>query len=294
MIILNKKITFQDMNINSLGILYVVATPIGNLQDISFRALEVLKTVDCIVAEDTRHSQSLLQQFSIKTPIMALHEHNERERTAKLLERFQRGESIALISDAGTPLISDPGYYLVHEARAAGIRVVPLPGACAAIAALSVAGLPTDSFIFEGFLPAKSGARLQRLEALRNESRTLVFYEAPHRILELLEAMQAVFGDERRAVIARELTKLFETITSGPLKDLIAFVAKDSNQRRGENVVIVEGVKCVSIEAHDETLRILAILIESLPLKQAVELTTKISGQKKNIIYDLALQMKNK
>jgi 16S rRNA (cytidine1402-2'-O)-methyltransferase len=282
------------MNINSLGILYVVATPIGNLHDMTMRAIEVLKTVNCIVAEDTRHSQPLMQQYAIKTQMIALHEHNERERTLKLLERLQQGESIALISDAGTPLISDPGYYLVREARAAGIKVVPLPGACAAIAALCVAGLPTDRFIFEGFLPAKAGARLQRLERLSNESRTMIFYEAPHRILDLLQALLQVFGGERQVVLAREMTKMFETIKSDALSELIPWVQADTNQQRGEFVVIVAGMQEVSSEVEQEMLRILGVLLESLPLKQAVELVSKITGQKKNEIYEIALQLKNK
>jgi 16S rRNA (cytidine1402-2'-O)-methyltransferase len=281
------------MNINSLGILYVVATPIGNMQDITLRAIEVLKTVNCIVAEDTRHSQPLLQQYAIKTKVIALHEHNERERTSKLLERLQAGESIALISDAGTPLISDPGYYLVREARAVGIKVVPLPGACAAIAALSVAGLPTDRFIFEGFLSAKSGARLQRLGRLRNESRTMVFYEAPHRILDLLQALQQVFGEDRQVVLARELTKMFETIKSDVLNKLIPWVEADSNQQRGEFVVIVGGLQEASSETEQEAQRILGVLLAALPLKQAVDLASKITGQKKNDVYQAALQMKN-
>jgi 16S rRNA (cytidine1402-2'-O)-methyltransferase len=280
------------MNINSQSALYIVATPIGNLQDISLRAIEILKTVDCIVAEDTRHSQSLLQHFSIKTPTIALHEHNERERTDKLLERLQKGESIALISDAGTPLISDPGYYLVREARQAGIRVVPVPGACAAIAALSVAGLATDRFLFEGFLPAKAGARLQRLEALRNESRTMIFYEAPHRILDLLKVLPEVFGESRQIVIARELTKLFETITSGTVAELIEWVAADANQQKGEIVVIIDGIKEISTEAELNAQKILNILLAELPLRQAVEIAAKITGQKKNEIYDQALRIK--
>lgn len=281
------------MNINTFGVLYIVATPIGNLQDMSFRAVEVLKSVACIIAEDTRHSQALLQHYAISTAVMALHEHNERERTEKLLQRLQQGESIALISDAGTPLISDPGYYLVREAQLTGIRVVPLPGACAAIAALSVAGLPTDRFVFEGFLPAKSGPRLQRLEALSNEARTMVFYEAPHRIEDLLHDIQKIFGAERQVVVARELTKLFETVKSGSVAEIIAWVAADANQRRGEIVLIVEGAKGLSSESQEDYHRILVVLLESLPLKQAVELTMKITGQKKNTVYDAALVIKN-
>ncbi len=281
------------MNINSLGILYIVATPIGNLGDITFRAIETLKSVHCIVAEDTRHSQPLLQHYGIKTPLFALHEHNERERTAALLDRLKQGESIALISDAGTPLISDPGYYLVREARVAGIKVMPLPGPCAAIAALSVAGLPTDKFTFEGFLPAKSGARLQCLEKLRHESRTIIFYEAPHRIMDLLLAMQQVFGDDRQVVLAREITKLFETIKSDALGQLIPWVLADANQQRGEFVVIVAGLQTVSDDMEQEMQRILQILLADLPLKQAVELASKITGQKKNDVYELALRLKN-
>jgi 16S rRNA (cytidine1402-2'-O)-methyltransferase len=281
------------MNRNSFGILYIVATPIGNLQDITLRAIEVLKAVNLIVAEDTRHSQSLLAAFSISTKAIALHEHNERDRVAKVLEHLKLGESIALISDAGTPLISDPGYYLVREARAAGIQVVPVPGACAAIAALSASGLPTDRFTFEGFLPAKSGARQQRLEALLNESRTLIFYEAPHRILDLLEDMQKIWGEARHVVLARELTKRFETILSGSLREVLLLVQADANQQRGEMVVIAEGAQAISAEIQVEMEKTLAVLLEELPLKQAVDLTVKITGQKKNDIYEAALRLKN-
>jgi 16S rRNA (cytidine1402-2'-O)-methyltransferase len=245
------------MNINSLGQLYVVATPIGNLKDITLRALEILKSVDCIVAEDTRHSQALLLHFAINTPLTALHEHNERERTDKLLERLQKGESIALISDAGTPLISDPGYHLVREARLKGLSVTPVPGPCAAIAALSVAGVATDRFLFEGFLPAKSLARTQRLTELLRETRTIVFYEAPHRILDSLQTMREVWGNEKPAVIARELTKVYETITTGTLLELCEFVKRDPNQQRGEMVVIVEGTKELTDTALLESQRIL-------------------------------------
>jgi 16S rRNA (cytidine1402-2'-O)-methyltransferase len=281
------------MNRNSEGILYIVATPIGNLQDMSLRAIEVLKAVDCIVAEDTRHSQPLLQHFSIDTPTLALHDHNERDRTDQLLKRLQKGESIALISDAGTPLISDPGYYLVRETRLANIRVIPVPGACAAIAALSAAGLATDRFIFEGFLPAKAAARDSRLTELCEEPRTIIFYEAPHRIIDLLTSLQQIFGADRQAVIAREITKLFETIKSGTLAELVAFVTADSNQQRGEIVVVVDGLKEVSDANMQNMQRILTILLVDLPLKQAVELTGKITGHKKNDVYDVALAIKN-
>jgi len=281
------------MNINHFGILYVVATPIGNLQDMSLRAIEVLKTVDGIAAEDTRHSAPLLRHFMINTPTMALHEHNERERAAKILERLQQGESIALISDAGTPLINDPGYFLVREARQAGIRVVPIPGPSAVIAALSVAGLPTDRFCFEGFLPAKSKPRLLHLESLRDETRTMIFYEAPHRVLESLQDMLQIWGPEREVVMARELTKVYETVYSSALSALIECVKNDANQQRGEIVLIVKGAEAIAPEvdviAVDHVLR---ILLNDLPLKQAVELAAKIANKRKNEVYQRALQLK--
>lgn len=278
------------MNINNFGVLYIVATPIGNLQDISLRAIEILKAVDCIAAEDTRHSAALLQQFTISTPILSIHEHNERERAAMLLERLQQGKSIALISDAGTPLISDPGFFIVREARQLGIRVVPIPGACAAIAALSAAGLPTDRFIFEGFLPSKSKARIDSLSTFLNESRTIVFYEAPHRVLDTLQDMRKVFGDQRQVVIARELTKMFETIRSGNLPDLIDWVTRDANQQRGEIVMLVAGV--TTPVTHIPAQETLTLLLEHLPLKQAVAVAVKITGVKKNKLYELAVSIK--
>ncbi len=282
------------MNINHFGTLYVVATPIGNLRDMSLRAIEVLKTVDCIAAEDTRHSMPLLQHFLITTRVISLHEHNERERSTQLLEALQRGESIALISDAGTPLISDPGYFLVREARECGIKVVPIPGPSAIIAALSVSGLPTDRFSFEGFLPAKSKQRVAQLNSLQHETRTMVFYEAPHRVLECLADMQSVFGMKRQAVIARELTKMFETIHNAPLDELLEWVKRDANQTRGEMVLVVAGAEAKLTEENLVLAEnILQILLEELPLKQAVELAAKISGKRKNELYQLALKFKN-
>ncbi|MGH8353523.1 MAG: 16S rRNA (cytidine(1402)-2'-O)-methyltransferase, partial [Pseudomonas sp.] len=239
----------------AVGTLYVVATPIGNLDDISARALKVLTEVALIAAEDTRHSLRLLQHFGIATPLAACHEHNERDQGGRFLARLLAGEDVALISDAGTPLISDPGFHLVRQARAAGIAVVPVPGACALIAALSAAGLPSDRFIFEGFLPAKATARRARLEQVKEEPRTLIFYEAPHRILECLEDLERVFGGARPALLARELTKTFETLKGLPLAELRAWVAADSNQQRGECVLLVagwqapEGDEAVSAEA---------------------------------------------
>lgn len=280
------------MNINHFGTLYVVATPIGNLEDITARAITTLKSVACIAAEDTRHSAYLFSHFMINTPAIALHEHNERDRTVKLLERLQSGESIALISDAGTPLINDPGYFLVHEARKAGIRIVPIPGASAVIAALSVSGLPTDRFCYEGFLPAKSKNRLNHLELLRHEPRTLVFYEAPHRVLESLEDMLQVFGPLREVVIARELTKMYETIYSAPLSELVEFVKNDANQQRGEIVLMVKGAEVEATDADAISVdHVLTSLLTELPLKQAVELAAKITGKRKNEIYQRALQL---
>ena len=274
-----------------LGSLYVVATPIGNLDDISARALTILRSVALIAAEDTRHSARLMQHFGISTPLAACHEHNERDQGGRFLARLQAGDDVALISDAGTPLISDPGYHLVRQARAAGIAVVPVPGACALIAALSAAGLPSDRFIFEGFLPAKAAGRRARLEQVKEEPRTLIFYEAPHRILECLQDMQAVFGDERPALLARELTKTFETLKGMPLAELVAWVAADSNQQRGECVVLVagwqppEGEESVSAEA----LRVLDLLLAEMPLKRAAALAAEITGVRKNVLYQVAL-----
>jgi 16S rRNA (cytidine1402-2'-O)-methyltransferase len=280
------------MNINNLGTLYIVATPIGNLQDITLRAIEILKTVDLIAAEDTRHSASLLQQFAIAKPLLSLHEHNETERIAQLLHQLQKGQSIALISDAGTPLISDPGYLLVRQARMQGIKVEPIPGACAAIAALSASGLPADRFTFEGFLPVKSQARLQRLTPLKSESRTMIFYEAPHRILSLLQDLHKIFGDEREVVLARELTKMFETIRLGKLKEMIEWVESDANQQRGEIVLLVSGSHEKNVEESLSVEVILKELLVELPLKKAVEIAVRLTGEKKNAVYEKALELK--
>jgi len=275
-----------------LGSLYVVATPIGNLDDISTRALTILRSVALIAAEDTRHSARLMQHFGICTPLAACHEHNERDQGGRFLARLLAGDDVALISDAGTPLISDPGYHLVRQARAAGIAVVPVPGACALIAALSAAGLPSDRFIFEGFLPAKAAGRRARLEQVKEEPRTLIFYEAPHRILECLQDMQSVFGDERPALLARELTKTFETLKGMPLAELAGWVAADSNQQRGECVVLVagwqapEGDEAVSAEA----MRVLNLLLAEMPLKRAAALAAEITGVRKNLLYQVALE----
>ncbi len=277
---------------STTGTLYVVATPIGNLDDISARALKILGAVALIAAEDTRHSVRLLQHFGIQTPLAPCHEHNERDEGSRFIARLLAGDDVALISDAGTPLISDPGYHLVRQARAAGLRVVPVPGACALIAALSAAGLPSDRFMFEGFLPAKAVGRRARLEQVREEPRTLIFYEAPHRILECLQDMQAVFGDERPAVLARELTKTFETLKGLPLAELSAFVESDSNQQRGECVVLVAGWSAPEDDQAISTqaMRVLDLLLAEMPLKRAAALAAEITGVRKNLLYQAALE----
>ena len=288
-------VTAQDVVNSATGTLFVVATPIGNLEDISARALRVLAEVSLIAAEDTRHSARLLQHFGITTPLAACHEHNERDQGGRFLSRLQAGEDVALISDAGTPLISDPGYHLVRQARAAGVRVVPLPGACALIAALSAAGLPSDRFVFEGFLPAKVAARRARLEQLKEESRTLIFYEAPHRILECLVDLENVFGVERPALLARELTKTFETLKGLPLNQLRAWVEADGNQQRGECVVVVGGWQAPQGEdaVDNQARRVLELLLGELPVKRAAALAAEITGVRKNLLYQIALETKS-
>jgi len=272
--------------------LYIVATPIGNLSDISERAVQILKQVDLIAVEDTRHSGKLLQHSGVSTPTQALHEHNEAKKVEQLIELLAAGKSIALISDAGTPLISDPGYQLVKAAIDAGIKVSPVPGASALIAALSASGLPSDAFIFEGFLPNKSAGRLKKLEALADESRTLIFYEAPHRIIDCLEDMQQIFGAERVAVVARELTKTFETIKKDSLENLLSWIKADSNQQRGEFVLLIQGQEKAATTVNAEAERILDILLQELPLKQASQLAARITGIKKNTLYQIGLNKK--
>ncbi len=276
--------------------LYVVSTPIGNLDDMTPRAVQVLSDVDLIAAEDTRHSGRLLQNFSITTRTTALHDHNERQVCDRLIERLQSGESIALISDAGTPLVNDPGYHLVHAAHKNKIKVVPIVGACAAIAALSVSGLASDRFVYEGFLPAKAGTRVHRLEALKDETRTLIFYEAPHRIVASLESLVLVMGYERAATFARELTKRFETVKQAPLGELLEWVRTDPNQQKGEIVVVVQGAPSRDFDEgiDSEVQRILMLLLGELPTKQAVTLAVKITGLKKNTLYKEALQIVDK
>lgn len=273
------------------GSLYLVATPIGNLADITQRAVEVLGTVDMIAAEDTRHSQRLLSHLGIRSKLLAYHEHNEDRMTPRLLDDLLAGSSIALISDAGTPLISDPGYRLVSQAHDRGVAVVPVPGVCAAIAALSAAGLATDSFTFEGFPPAKQGARLHYLERLATQQRTMIFYVSCHRIIETLKDMLAVFGGTRRLAFARELTKTFETIKRAELSELIEWVENDENQRKGEIVLIVEG-KVDDAKDAGQADHYLTVLLSELPVKQAVKLVVKMTGENKNDIYKRALELK--
>lgn len=275
------------------GVLYVVATPIGNLQDWTPRAEATLRAAAVVAVEDTRHSGRLLQHFGIAARMVTLHDHNEGSRVEALLARLQGGEDVALVSDAGTPLISDPGYRLVAAAQAAGLRVVPVPGACAAITALSAAGLPSDRFVFEGFLPAKAVARRERLQVLAGETRTLVFYEAPHRILECLADMVAVCGGERRIALARELTKAFETVRQLPLADMLAWVQSDPDQQRGEIVLVLEGAAAEAGAADwQEADRVLGVLLAELPLKQAAALAADITGRRRNELYERALQLK--
>lgn len=275
------------MNAQRTGTLWVVATPIGNLEDWSPRAQRVLRAVTLIAAEDTRHSRPLLAHFSVTTPMTALHEHNERAMVDALLARLRAGEDIALISDAGTPLISDPGYRLVRAVRDAGIAVQAVPGACAGVAALSIAGLPSDRFVFEGFLPAKAAARRERLRELIHEPRTLVFYESSHRIVECCADACDVFGAQREAWLLRELTKLYETALGRTLGEIAARIEHDADQRRGEFVLVVAGA---AAESGDDKLaegrRVYALLRAELPPAQAAKLAAAISGAPRKALYE--------
>ena len=278
----------------TVGRLFVVATPIGNLGDFSARAQETLRACQWIAAEDTRHTGLLLKHFSIQTPQLSLHDHNEAARSIEIIARLQKGESVALVSDAGTPAISDPGFELVRKAAAAGIEIVTIPGPCAAIAALSIAGLPTDRFCFEGFLPARGAARRQTLAALVDEPRTLVFYESPHRIVEAIEDCAAAFGDARTAVVVREATKLHETTYRGALHELLVIARGDADFARGEIVLLIAGVPPThASEGRDESLdKTLAVLLKELPLKQAAALAAQLTGARDNEAYKRALELK--
>ncbi|HEY4531158.1 MAG TPA: 16S rRNA (cytidine(1402)-2'-O)-methyltransferase [Luteimonas sp.] len=267
------------------GTLHVVATPIGNLADLSPRALDTLRTVAAVCAEDTRHTRQLLAHFGIERPLLALHEHNEADVADRLVARMLGGDSLALVSDAGTPLVSDPGFRLVRAAREAGVRVSPVPGPSAIIAALSVAGLPSDRFAFEGFLPAKAGARRERLAALAGETRTLVFYESSHRIADTLADCVAAFGAERPAVLARELTKLFETVLDGSLAALQARVDADANQRKGEFALLVQGAAGDADARVAEGRRVYAMLAAELKPSLAAKLAAEITGAPRKALY---------
>jgi 16S rRNA (cytidine1402-2'-O)-methyltransferase len=270
------------------GVLYVVATPIGNLGDVSARAREILAGASVVAAEDTRHSGRLLRELGLERPLVSLHEHNERGRVAELVGRLQGGESVALVSDAGTPLVSDPGYLLVAAAVEAGIAVAPVPGPSAAIAALSASGLPCDRFCFEGFLPARAAARRQRLAELAAEARTLVLYEAPHRIAECLADLAAACGPGRRACVARELTKKFETFYRGTLGELAARAGSDADMARGESVVIVEGAPPAQPGAA-ELDNMLAVLLRHLPPSAAAAAAASLAGVRRADAYARAL-----
>lgn len=271
------------------AVLYVVATPIGNLADMSARAITVLRDADLIAAEDTRHSATLMRHFAIDTPCVAYHEHSSEQGSARIRRCWESGGAVALVSDAGTPLISDPGYRLVREAQELGVQVSPVPGPCAAMAALSVSGLPTDRFFFEGFLSAKTGAREQRLQVLKDQVSTMVFYEAPHRIEDCLAAMCAVFGGEREAVLAREISKTFETIKRDTLTALLQWVSEDANQRRGEIVLVVAGAPAQA-EAMDERLaQLMLSLSVAMPPRQAASLLADYSGVRKKLLYQYYL-----
>ena len=271
--------------------LYIIATPIGNLDDITLRAIDTLKRVDLIAAEDTRHSGLLLQHLGIKARLYSLHDHNEQEKAHVLIEKLQSGLSIALVSDAGTPLINDPGYHLVKACRENGIKVVPIPGACAAIAALSVAGLPSDKFIYEGFLPAKSKARQDSLASLITEPRTMIFYESTHRLLETLKDMQTILGADKQIVLAKELTKTWETIVSFPVNELIDWLNQDASRQKGEFVLIVAGYTESNKDIDPKAINTLKLLQKELPLKKAAAITAEIYGLKKNQLYQIGLNL---
>ncbi|MDC0053258.1 16S rRNA (cytidine(1402)-2'-O)-methyltransferase [Gammaproteobacteria bacterium] len=282
------------MNPNQSGTLYIVATPIGNLTDMVPRAVSTLQSVSVIACEDTRHSKKLLEHFNIDTPCIAYHDHTDQKSTEKILNRLGAGKNVALISDAGTPLISDPGYRLVARARNEGIEIIPIPGACAAISALSVSGLPTDKFRFIGFLPAKSTQRQKMLETLKSVTDTLVCYEAPHRILATLQDLSDVFGSDRTAFVAREISKTFETYLHGTLDELLEQIKADSNQQRGEIVVVIGGNVTAGGSLSNDAEKTLKILMKDLPITKAASLTAKITGGDKKQLYQLALILQKK
>ena len=275
---------------NQQGILYVVATPIGNLDDISKRVVHTLASVSKIAAEDTRKTKVLLSHLNLDTPCFSFHEHNERQKLDWLVQQLQMGDSIALVSDAGTPLISDPGYPLVRELRNRNMKVIAIPGPCALITALSVSGLATDRFTFEGFFPSKVGARKKKIKELANKRATQVFYESSHRIKDCLADLMEVLGEERQVVIARELTKTFETLLSGTTKELVTILESDPNQTRGEFVVIIEGNKQKQSELPTEAKRLAIALAKELPGKKAAKIVSETFDCKKNQLYDFILK----
>lgn len=281
---------------NDQGVLYIVATPIGNLEDMTQRAISTLKRADFIAAEDTRHSGKLLSYIGVDTKVVAYHDHSTEKQTERLLGLLEAGQSIALISDAGTPLISDPGYRIVRLARERAIQVVPIPGVSAPITALSAAGLATDRFTFEGFLPAKSSGRRKCFERLELESATTVFFESPHRISDCISDAIAVLGKDREAAMARELTKTFETFVGMTLGEIAARIASDSNQSRGEIVLMIAGVPEQKAKASDalpvDAQRVLKVLAADLPTKQAATLASQITGAPKKALYNYAIELK--
>jgi 16S rRNA (cytidine1402-2'-O)-methyltransferase len=273
------------------GTLFVVSTPIGNMEDITLRARRVLQEVDLIAAEDTRHSGRLLEQLMITTPMVALHDHNEKQFAPSLVQSILDGSSVALISDAGTPLLSDPGYALIDLAIGSSVKVVPVVGASAILAALSVAGMPTDRFTFEGFLPAKQQARQNKLRLLTSEPRTMVFFEAPHRIRECIADMHLVFGGERLVTIGRELTKVYEQVVRATLDELRASIEAGEIPAKGEFVLVVKGAELVEVAT--DTMRLLNLLLKELPPAKAAGIAHKLTGQSKKALYKLTLEMKN-
>ena len=272
------------------GTLYIVATPIGNLGDLSPRARETLEKVDLIVAEDTRHSRHLLDHFGIRKPMLSMHEHNETDRVEELVERLLGGEQIAQVSDAGTPLINDPGFQLVMAAQQAEVEVVAIPGPSAPVAALSICGLPVSRFCFEGFLPAKQGAREQLLERLVSEPRTMVFLESPRRVVEALRSMARIFGEAREVAVARELTKLHESVHRAPLQTLVPWMEEDENRQRGEFVLVVSGAEEEVAADLDEAKRVVELLATELPPRKAAALASRITGARKNHLYQMLLE----
>lgn len=274
--------------------LFVVATPIGHLDDMTYRAVQVLESVSLIAAEDTRQSAPLLKHYNITTPLTAVHDHNEKQKIDEIIKKLQNGENVALISDAGTPLISDPGFRLVRAAQQANIRVTPIPGACAAIAALSSVGLPSDRFLFVGFLPSKASQRQGQLEQLKDHSETLIIYEAPHRIVSCLTDIQEIFGADRRIGFAREITKTFETIVQKPVSELLEWVKADHHQQKGEMVLVIAGNPNEADLEQQKVDQLLTRLLEDLSIKSASQLAADLTGLKKKALYQRALELQEK